>query len=83
MARYEREEKGKRKFWEVEVSQTTVVHRWGHDGIAPTEAVKRFASTAEAEKVMAKMIAQYTQAGKTLDQSLDWASNELEGFMRT
>ena len=32
---------------------------------------------------MAKMIAQYTQAGKTLDQSLDWASNELEGFMRT
>jgi hypothetical protein len=29
------------------------------------------------------MIAQCTQAGKTIDQAIDWAASELEGFMRT
>jgi hypothetical protein len=32
---------------------------------------------------MPKMIAQVTQAGKSIDQAIDWASAELEGFMRT
>jgi len=29
------------------------------------------------------MIAQHTQQGKTADQAMDWAANELEGFMRS
>jgi hypothetical protein len=29
------------------------------------------------------MIVQYVQQGKTADQALDWAANELEGFMRS
>jgi hypothetical protein len=29
------------------------------------------------------MIAQYTQQGKTMDQAMDWAAGELEGFMRS
>ena len=33
--------------------------------------------------LVAKMIAQHTQQGKTVDQTLDWAANELEGFMRS
>ncbi len=32
---------------------------------------------------MPKMIAKCTQSGKTIDQAIDWASQELEGFMRT
>ncbi len=29
------------------------------------------------------MIAHCTQGGKTIEQTLDWAVSELEGFMRT
>jgi hypothetical protein len=29
------------------------------------------------------MIAQYTQQGKTMDQAIAWATDELEGFMRS
>ena len=32
---------------------------------------------------MAKMVAQCTQSGKTIDQAIDWAASELEGFKRT
>jgi hypothetical protein len=33
---------------------------------------------------MTKMVAQYTQqGGKTMEQTMAWAVNELEGFMRT
>ena len=31
---------------------------------------------------MTKMIAQCTQQGKTVDQAMDWAASELEGFSR-
>jgi hypothetical protein len=29
------------------------------------------------------MIAKYTQQGTTMDQAIDWAASELEGFMRS
>jgi hypothetical protein len=29
------------------------------------------------------MIAQCTQEGKTIDQALDWAASELQGFSRS
>jgi hypothetical protein len=32
---------------------------------------------------MTKMIAHCTQGGQSVKQAIDWASNELEGFMRT
>ena len=32
---------------------------------------------------MAKMIAQCTQSGKTIDQAMDWAAQEIEGFKRS
>jgi len=35
------------------------------------------------EATTAKMIVQYTQQGKTAEQAMDWAANELEGFMRS
>jgi hypothetical protein len=28
------------------------------------------------------MIAQYTQQGRSIEQTMDWAASELEGFMR-
>ena len=32
---------------------------------------------------MTKMIAQYVGQGRSAEQSMDWAANELEGFMRS
>jgi hypothetical protein len=32
---------------------------------------------------MTKMIAKVTQQGRTIDQAINWAADELEGFMRT
>jgi hypothetical protein len=29
------------------------------------------------------MVAQCTQGGKTIEQTIAWANDELEGFMRT
>ena len=53
------------------------------ESVTASPAPANIANQIHTQATMAKMIAQYTQAGKTLDQSLDWASNELEGFMRT
>ncbi|MGH7093580.1 MAG: ABC transporter substrate-binding protein [Stellaceae bacterium] len=36
-----------------------------------------------ASGTMTGMIAQYTQHGKTLDQTLDWAAKQIEGFKRS
>jgi hypothetical protein len=32
---------------------------------------------------LTKMITHGTQAGQSIDQAIDWAAGELEGFMRT
>ena len=36
-----------------------------------------------AQGTICKMVAQCTQQGKSIDQAIDWARTELEGFMRT
>jgi ABC-type glycerol-3-phosphate transport system substrate-binding protein len=53
------------------------------ESVSGSPAPYRIANQIFAQATMAKMIAQYTQSGKTLDQSLDWAASELEGFSRT
>jgi ABC-type glycerol-3-phosphate transport system substrate-binding protein len=53
------------------------------ESVSGNPAPARIANQIYAQATMAKMIAQYTQSGKTLDQSLDWAASEIEGFMRT
>jgi ABC-type glycerol-3-phosphate transport system substrate-binding protein len=53
------------------------------EGVTGSPAPYRIANQMFAQATMAKMITQYTQSGKSLDQSLDWASSEIEGFMRS
>ena len=36
-----------------------------------------------AQGTMTKMIAHCTQRDQSIDQAMDWASSELEGFMRS
>jgi hypothetical protein len=36
-----------------------------------------------AQATLPKMIAQCTVQGKTIEQALDWAASELEGFSRS
>jgi hypothetical protein len=36
-----------------------------------------------AQATMAKMIGHCTQGGRTIDQAIDWAAREIEGFKRS
>jgi hypothetical protein len=36
-----------------------------------------------AQATMMKMIAQVTQSGKSINDVINWAASELEGFMRS
>jgi ABC-type glycerol-3-phosphate transport system substrate-binding protein len=51
--------------------------------VAAAPAPPKIATQIYVQATMPKMIAQVTQAGKSIDQAIDWASAELEGFMRT
>jgi ABC-type glycerol-3-phosphate transport system substrate-binding protein len=51
--------------------------------LAAAPAPPKIANQIYVQATMPKMIAQVTQAGKSIDQAIDWASAELEGFMRT
>jgi ABC-type glycerol-3-phosphate transport system substrate-binding protein len=53
------------------------------ESVSGSPAPARIANQMFAQATMSKMIAQCTQAGKTVDQAIDWASNQLEGFMRS
>jgi ABC-type glycerol-3-phosphate transport system substrate-binding protein len=53
------------------------------ESVAGSPGPARIANQIFAQATMAKMIAQHTQQGKTADQAIDWAANELEGFMRS
>ena len=53
------------------------------ESVSGFPAPARIANQIYAQATMAKMIAQCTQSGKTIDQAIDWAASELEGFMRT
>jgi ABC-type glycerol-3-phosphate transport system substrate-binding protein len=51
--------------------------------IAAAPAPPKIANQIYTQATMTKMIAKCTQSGQTIDQAIDWASQELEGFMRT
>jgi hypothetical protein len=46
---------------------------------APT----RIGNQTFAQATMTKMIAHCTQAGESIDKAIAWATDELEGFMRS
>jgi ABC-type glycerol-3-phosphate transport system substrate-binding protein len=53
------------------------------EGVTGSPAPYRIANQIFAQATLAKMVAQCTQSGKTIDQAIDWAASELEGFMRS
>jgi ABC-type glycerol-3-phosphate transport system substrate-binding protein len=53
------------------------------ESVSGSPAPARIANQIFAQGTMAKMVAQFTQAGKSMDQAIDWAAQELEGFMRS
>ncbi|HEY1799020.1 MAG TPA: substrate-binding domain-containing protein [Stellaceae bacterium] len=53
------------------------------ESVSGSPAPYKIANQIFAQATMSKMIQQYTQQGKTADQAMDWAANELDGFMRT
>jgi hypothetical protein len=53
------------------------------ESVSGWPAPARIANQIYSQATMPKMIAQCTQGGKTIDQAIAWASNELEGFMRS
>src|SRR5207237_1694922 len=53
------------------------------ESVSGSPAPANIANQIFSQATMAKMIAQCTQAGKTIDQALDCAAGELEGFMRS
>jgi hypothetical protein len=46
------------------------------------ESPTKIANQIYAQATLPKMIAQCTQQGKTVEQAMDWAASELEGFSR-
>ena len=76
------------KTWETEGPPPGTIYNYPPKhgqivSISCAPAPAKIANQAYTQATMTKMIAQCTQSGKTIDQTLDWASNELEGFMRT
>jgi ABC-type glycerol-3-phosphate transport system substrate-binding protein len=51
--------------------------------IAAAPAPPKIAAQIYWQATMPKMVSKVTQGGQTIDQAIDWASSELEGFMRT
>src|SRR5438067_1772341 len=47
-----------------------------------SESPTKIANQIYAQATAPKMIAQCTQQGKTIEQAMDWAASELEGFSR-
>ena len=47
-----------------------------------SESPTAIANQIYAQATVPKMIAQCTQQGKTIEQAMDWAARELEGFSR-
>jgi ABC-type glycerol-3-phosphate transport system substrate-binding protein len=51
--------------------------------LASAPAPPKIAVQISTQATITKMVAQCTQKGLTIDQAMDWAADELEGFMRT
>ena len=74
------------KTWEEEGPPKGTLYNYPPRGdviasISP--APTRIGNQIFAQATMTKMIAHCTQAGESIDQAIDWAAGELEGFMRT
>jgi len=50
--------------------------------VACAPAPKRIANQMYVQATMTKMIAHCTQSGKSIDEAIDWAAAEIEGFSR-
>ena len=48
-----------------------------------TPAPSKIANQIYAQATVPKMVAQCTVQGKSIEQALDWAASELEGFSRS
>jgi ABC-type glycerol-3-phosphate transport system substrate-binding protein len=51
--------------------------------LASEPAPPKIAQQISTQATAVKMVAQCTQGGRSIDQAMDWAANELEGFMRS
>jgi len=51
--------------------------------LAAAPAPPKIANQIYVQATMPKMISKVTQEGLSIDKAIDWASSELEGFMRT
>jgi len=51
--------------------------------VACAPAPKKIANQIYTQATMTKMIAGYTQQGKSIDDAINWAAQEMEGFLRT
>ena len=52
------------------------------ESVSGSPAPTNIANQIFSQATMSKMIAQCTQSGKTTNQAIDWAAQEIEGFMR-
>ncbi len=66
MPRYELVEGSSSKFWEIEISGSSVTTRWGRIGTAGQGKTKDFASPAKAQAEYASLIREKTGKGYTL-----------------
>ena len=76
------------KIWEqVGPPKGTVYHYPPHKDqivwMACAPAPAAMAQQMYTQSIMTKMIAQCTQAGKSITATIDWAASELEGYQRT
>ena len=47
-----------------------------------SESPTKIANQIYAQATATKMIAQCTQQGRSIEQAMDWAAGEIEGFSR-
>ena len=74
--------------WEVEGPPKGTLYNYPPRGdviesISGAPAPTRIGNQIFVQATMTKMIAHCTQAGQSIDQAIDWAADELEGFMRS
>ena len=75
------------KTWEIEEPPKGTIYNYPPRGdvevvIPYGESPTKIANQIYAQATLPKMIAQCTQQGKTIEQAMDWAASELEGFSR-
>jgi ABC-type glycerol-3-phosphate transport system substrate-binding protein len=76
------------KTWAEEAPPKGAIYNYPPRGdvqmvIPYSPAPARIANQIYAQATATKMVAQCTTQGKTIDQAIDWAASELEGFSRS